>query len=222
LRLRGIALTVFIVAVGGAIAVGSPRYVFVVTALFVFGFLAIGFLLLPRLSCTLPFSLPPAESSERERTISVDAIEVTAAEFANRFACVFVFKGWDRLGRWLLVSVICFYVLLSKTPYTEAIINEHPFLSTYTAFLVGGWVITLAIMWYLEQSFLAHAAVTWGTAIGRYRYCFTGKEGQFYGGNTAQNVPSDPVFVLFNPRNPDQSIAVTDLRFRSFALMRRS
>jgi hypothetical protein len=103
-RLQGFVLVIFIVALSISVIFGSPRYVFAVTALVIFGFVLIGFLVLPKLECALPYSAPP---SDGER-VMIGGIETSSADFGTHFTCTFHLAGWDKLGRWLLISVVAF------------------------------------------------------------------------------------------------------------------
>jgi hypothetical protein len=208
-------LVIFAVALGTSVVVGSPRYIFVITALVVFGFVAVGFLLLPKLDCPLPFLPPPPDGAK----VLIGGIETSGSDFGNQFACTFQLARWDKLGRWLAISAAAFYVLLARIPAIEDLFSDYPILSTYVGFLLGMRAISVVISWYEEQQFFCRAAITWGTAVGDSRYSFIRPETGYYGG-TARRLEYNPVFVLFDPSNPDRNVCVQSLKFRSLTISR--
>lgn len=214
-RLQGVMLLAFVVAVGTGAIAGSPRYVFTITALVVFGFLAIGFLVLPKLDCILPFSPPPTDSEK----VLIGGIETSSSDFSSQFTCTFELAGWDKLGRWLLISAAAFYILLARIPAVEDRFNDYPIFSTYIGFMLGMRAISVVTSWYGEQQFFCRAAVTWGKVVDDRRYCFVRPETGYHGG-TAGKLEYNPVFVLFDPSNPDTNVCVQSLNFRSLTISR--
>jgi hypothetical protein len=214
-RLQGLVLLIFVVALSTGVIAASPRYVFAVTALVVFGFVAVGFLVLPKLECALPFSAP-APGGEK---VIIGGVETSSSDFGNQFTCTFQLAGWDKLGRWLLISAAAFYVLLARIPVVENMFSQYPMLSTYAGFMLGMRAISVVISWYEEQQFFCRAAVTWGTAVDDSRYCFTRPETGYHGG-AAKGLEYNPVFVLFDPFNPDRNVCVQSLKFRSLIISR--
>lgn len=214
-RLQGVMLVIFVVAVGTGVIAGSPRYIFATTALVVFGFVAVGFLVLPKLECALPYSAPPADSKK----VLIGGVETSSSDFGSQFTCTFQLAGWDKLGRWLLISAVAFYVLLARIPAVEDRFSAYPILSTYIGFLLGMRAINVVTSWYEEQQFFCRAAVTWGTVVDDSRYSFIRPETGYHGG-TARRLEYNPVFVLFDPSDPDRNVCVQLLKFRSLTISR--
>lgn len=218
-RFQGTAAALFTVALATALAFGSPRYVFVIAALAVFGFVAVGYALLPQFNQRLAFIVPPA--AEGEQTLALNGAEISAARLAEQFTCVCELAGWEKLARWLLISGAAFYLLLARIPAVEKLLDEYPIGSTYIGFLVGMRAIVVAVSWYEEQRFMAHASVTWGKAVGATKYRFIRPETGYHGG-TLKTPASDPIFVLFHPGDADHNLAAHQLKFRSFGLARNA
>jgi hypothetical protein len=214
-RLQGFVLVIFALALSISVVLGSPRVVFAVTALVIFGFVLIGFLVLPKIECALPYSAPP---SDGER-VMIGGIETSSADFGTHFTCTFHLAGWDKLGRWLLVSVVAFYVLLARIPGVEYLFAQYPIFSTYIGFMLAMRAISVVIFWYEEQHFFCRAAVTWGKVVDDGRYCFIRPETGYHGG-IAGKLEYNPVFVLLDPANPDRNLCVQSLRFRSLTISR--
>jgi hypothetical protein len=214
-RLQGLVLAIFVVALSTSVIAGSPRYVFAVTALVIFGFVAVGFLVLPKLECALPFSAPPPGGEK----VVIGGIETSGSDFGSQFTCTFQLAGWDKPGRWLLISAAAFYVLLARIPAIENMFTQYPMLSTYAGFMLGMSAVSVVISWYEEQQFFCRAAVTWGTAVDDRRYCFTRPETGYHGG-AGKGLEYNPVFVLFDPSNPDRNVCVQSLKFRSLIISR--
>lgn len=214
-RLHGVMLMIFVVAVGTGVIAGSPRYVFVAAALVVFGFVAVGFFVLPKLECVVPFSAPPTDSEK----VLIGGIETSSSDFGNQFTCTFQLAGWDKLGRWLLISAAAFYLLLARIPALEDRFNDYPILSTYIGVLLGMGAINVVTSWYEEQQFFCRAAITWGTTAGDSRYSFVRPETGYHGG-AGKRLEYNPVFVLFDPSNPDRNVCVQSLKFRSLTISR--
>lgn len=214
-RLHGLVLVIFVVALSSSVAFASPRYVFAVTALVIFGFVLIGFLVLPKLECALPYSAPPADT---ERVL-IGGIETSGSDFGTQFTCTFQLAGWDKLVRWLLISAVAFYILLARIPSVEDMFAQYPILRTYIGFMMGMRAISVVISWYEEQQFFYRAAVTWGKVVDDRRYCFIRPDTGYHGGS-AGKLEFNPVFVLFDPSNPDRNLCVQSLRFRSLSLLR--
>lgn len=218
-RFQGTAVVLFTVALATALVFGSPRYVFVVAALVVFGFVAVGYALLPQFNQRLAFTAPPA--ADIEQALALNGAEISAARLAEQFICVFELTGWEKLARWLLISGAAFYLLLARIPGVEKLLDEYPMGSTYIGFLVGMRAIVVAVSWYEEQRFMAHASVTWGKGVGATNYRFVRPETGYHGG-TLKTAASDPIFVLFDPADADHNFAAHQLKFRSFGLARNA
>ena len=214
-RLQGLVLVVFVVALSVSAVFESPRYVFAITALLIFGFVLIGFLVLPKLECDLPFSAPPADGNK----VLIGGVETSGSDFGSQFTCTFQLAGWDKLGRWLLISAAAFYVLLARIPAVEDLFTAYPLLSTYIGLILGMRAISVVISWYDEQRFFCRAAVTWGKVVDDRRYCFIRPETGYHGGDTKQ-LEYNPVFVLFDPANPDRNVCVQSLKFRALTISR--
>lgn len=214
-RLHGLVLAIFVVALSSSVVFASPRYVFAATALAIFGFVLIGFLVLPKFECALPYSAPPADTE----TVLIGGIETSGSDFGTQFTCTFQLAGWDKLGRWLLISAVAFYILLARIPYLEDLFAQYPIFSTYIGFMLGMRAMSVVISWYEEQQFFYRAAVTWGKVVDDRRYCFVRPETGYHGG-AAGKLEFNPVFVLFDPSNPDTNLCVQSLRFRSLILSR--
>lgn len=83
-------LVLFVIALSASLVVDNPRYVFAIAALAVFGFLAVGFLLFPRLNVELQF-VPepdpeceePAEERLREKVLIAGLEVPPASSFPN-------------------------------------------------------------------------------------------------------------------------------------------
>ena len=214
-RLHGLVLLIFVVALSSSVVFASPRYVLATTALVIFGFVLIGFLTLPKIECALPYSPPPADTEK----VLIGGIETSGSDFGTQFTCTFQLAGWDKLGRWLLISAIAFYILLARIPGVEDVFAQYPIFSTYIGFMLAMRAISVVIFWYEEQHFFCRAAVTWGKVVDDRRYCFVRPETGYHGG-VAEKLEFNPVFVLFDPSNPDRNLCVQSLRFRLLTIAR--
>lgn len=217
-RLQSAVLVLFIVVLSASLVADIARYAFVATALAIFGFIAIGFLLLPKVDCELPFSVPPVTEGQK---LVIHGVETSASEFNEQFRCAFQLEGWKRLGRWLLISSVAFYLLLARVQATESFFAQYPGFSTEVGFLLGMAAIRGAVSWYEEQAFLAHAVITWGMRVDALKYVFVRPETGYHGGSS-RKATANPIFVLFDPSKPDENICAQDLKFRSLAIYRKA
>lgn len=195
-RLQSAVLVLFIVVLSASLVADIARYAFVATALAIFGFIAIGFLLLPKVDCELPFSVPPVTEGQK---LIIHGVETSASEFNEQFRCAFQLEGWKRLGRWLLISSVAFYLLLARVQVTESFFAQYPGFSTEAGFLLGMAAIRGVVSWYEEQAFLAHAVITWGMRVDALKYVFVRPETAIMAAVPARPQPTQYLFCLILP-----------------------
>lgn len=207
----------------------NAQYVFAVAALLIFGFLAIGFLLFPKLRAVVPFSLGPiGPSNGKEKAVLLSGTEVLPSEFPQHFTCVFRIRSWLLLLALAVLSISAFCLLVAKSPYAD-LIEHSSFLGSYAWALATITAVWISSKWYSEQSLLARSLITIGTVTGvneldrnrELRYEFRDSEGGYFGGTQRDFVArkvDNVVFVLYDKSNPDKNSSSRGFMFRSFTV----
>lgn len=207
----------------------KSQVVFAVVALLIFGFLAIGFLLFPRLKAVVPFVLGPiSPNNDKDKTVLVAGTEVLPSDFPQHFTCVFQVKSLLLLLSLAVISIAAFCLLIAKTPLA-GLIERSSLSSVYVLVLATMTAFSISAKWYSEQSLLARSVVTFGMVTGvnefnrfrELRYEFRDAEGGYFGGMQRDFGPrklDNVVFVLYDKSNPDKNSSSRGFMFRSFTV----
>jgi len=214
-----------------AAGITKSQIVFAIAALLIFGFLAIGFLLFPKLKAVVPFVLGPISSTkdkDKDKTVLVAGTEVLPSGFPQHFTCVFQVKSLFLLLSLAMASISVFCLLIAKAPLAGLI--ERSSLSTvYVLTLATMTAFSISAKWYSEQSLLARSVVTFGMVTGvnefnrfrELRYEFRDAEGGYFGGMQRDFGPrklDNVVFILYDKSNPDKNSSSRGFMFRSFTV----
>src|SRR5437764_1439449 len=149
-----------------AAGITKSQVVFAIAALLIFGFLAIGFLLFPRLTAVVPFVLGPISStSDKDKTVLVASTEVLPSGFPQHFTCVFQVKSLFLLLGLAIASISVFCLLIAKAPLA-GLIERSSFSTVYVLALATMTAFSISAKWYSEQSLLARSVVTFGMVTG--------------------------------------------------------
>jgi hypothetical protein len=205
----------------------KPQYAFAIAALLIFGFLAIGFLLFPKLKAVLPFSLGPISSSgDKDKKVLVAGTEILASDFPQHFTCVLQIRSWLLLITLAALSISAFCLLVSNGPLAD-LIQQSAVSSIYGVAFAILLAFSVSAKWYLEQFLLAKSVVTFGTVTGvnefsggrELRYEFRDATGGYFGGmqlDLLSRKVDNVVFVMYDQSNPDKNSSSRGFMFRSF------
>ena|ERR1700694_2329086 len=223
-RITGV---VYIVVLSIGLMSENTRYVFAVATLVIFGFLAVGFVLFPKLKTVMPFSLGPLGSLDDKKTkMLVAGTEVPASDFPQHFTCIFQLRAWLLLLALAAFSITAFCLLVSNVPLA-GLLRNHEISGLYLFTLLTLLAFWISTRWYSEQALLARSIVTFGTVTGvnemssqrHVRYEFRDAEGGYFGGTERDFLSTQVdniVFVMYDQSNPDKNSSSRGFMFRSF------
>jgi hypothetical protein len=227
-RLSGIATIIYAAALAIGLMVDNSRYVFSIAALIIFGFLAVGFFLFPKLKAIVPFSLGPIGSSDKSKKVLVAGTEVPSSDFPQHFTCVFQLRSWLLLVALAALSIGAFCLLVSNF-YVSSLFEGSLIFSLYLFSLFTLLALWISTKWYSEQALLARSIVTFGTVTGVnqmgshrvIRYEFRDAAGGYFGGTERDFVSRQVdhvVFVMYDHSDPDKNSSSRGFLFRSFTV----